>query len=346
MRPNLDDYDFQLPVGLIAQLPAAVRSASRLLVADPRDGSLADHRFADLPGLLQPGDLLVCNDTRVIPARLYGQRASGGRIELFLERLLDARRLLMQLRCSKKPRVDERLSIDGGGSVRVLGRQGAFFELEAQGEPAEQLLERCGHVPLPPYIQRGDEPADRERYQTVYARQAGAVAAPTAGLHFDAALFEALARRGVEVGHLTLHVGAGTFAPLRDEQLQQGRLHSERYRVDAALCAQVARARARGGRVIAVGTTSARTLESAFDGEQLRPGEGETTLMLYPGGPPLRVVDALITNFHLPRSSLLLLLAAVMGREFMLRAYAHAIAAGYRFYSYGDAMFIPARIRP
>ena len=342
--PDLADYDFALPPELIAQTPTEPRSASRLLLADPLAQHLADHHFADLVQLLRPGDLLVCNDTRVIPARLFGQRPTGGKVELFLERLLDPQRLLMQLRCSKKPRVGEILSVDGGGRLQLLGRNGGFFELQALDESAEALLQRAGHVPLPPYIERADNAADRERYQTVYARQAGAVAAPTAGLHFDQPLLERLRALGVDIGFVTLHVGAGTFAPLREEQLASGRLHAERFEVSAAVCRQVQRARAAGGRVIAVGTTSARTLEAAHDGEQLRPGSGETTLMLHPGGPPLRAIDALITNFHLPRSSLLLLLASVMGREFMLRAYAHAIAQRYRFYSYGDAMFIPARI--
>ncbi len=343
MLPNPAHYHFDLPPELIAQAPAAQRSGSRLLVADPRTRQLFDRPFADLPEWLQPGDLLVCNDTRVIPARLFGRRSSGGKVELFLERLLDGERALMQLRCSKKPKLDEVLQIDGGGALRLLGRSGEFFELEAVDEALSNLLERAGHVPLPPYIRRDDGIEDRARYQTIYAREAGAVAAPTAGLHFDEGLFQRLREGGVELGFLTLHVGAGTFAPLREEQLQSGQLHAERYRVSEQLADQVAAARAAGRRVIAVGTTSARALESAFDGDRLQPGEAETRLFLYPGGRPIRLVDALITNFHLPRSSLLMLLAAFMGRDFMLEAYAHAIAQRYRFYSYGDAMFIPAR---
>jgi S-adenosylmethionine:tRNA ribosyltransferase-isomerase len=343
MLPDPDQYHFHLPPELIAQMPAAQRSASRLLVADPRAQTLSDRQFTDLPGLLQRGDLLVCNDTRVIPARLFGRRATGGRLELFLERLLDGQRALMQLRCSKKPRAGEVLQIDGGGALRLLGRNGEFFELEAVDEALPDLLERAGHVPLPPYIRRDDGLEDRARYQTVYAREAGAVAAPTAGLHFDEALFQRLRDAGVELGFLTLHVGAGTFAPLREAQLASGELHAERYCVPQRLCEQVAAARAAGRRVIAVGTTSTRALESAFDGTQLKPGEGETRLFLYPGGRSIRLVDGLITNFHLPGSSLLMLLAAFMGIDFMHLAYAHAIAQRYRFYSYGDAMFIPAR---
>lgn len=343
MHPNPAHYHFDLPPELIAQVPAAQRSASRLLVADPSAQALSDRQFTDLPALLQAGDLLVCNDTRVIPARLFGRRASGGRVELFMERLLDGRRALMQLRCSKKPKAGEVLQIDGGGGLRLLGRSGEFFELESTDEALPDLLERAGHVPLPPYIRRDDGLADRARYQTVYAREAGAVAAPTAGLHFDEPLFQRLREAGVELGFLTLHVGAGTFAPLREAQLQSGELHAERYCVTQRLCEQVAAARAAGRRVIAVGTTSTRALETAFDGAQLQPGEGETRLFLYPGGRPIRLVDALITNFHLPGSSLLMLLAAFMGRDFMLEAYAHAIAQRYRFYSYGDAMFIPSR---
>lgn len=343
MQPNPDHYHFDLPPELIAQTPAAQRGASRLLVADPRGRTLVDRHFRELPSLLQPGDLLVCNDTRVIPARLYGRRASGGRVELFLERLLDGRRALMQLRFSKKPKDGEVLQIEGGGALRLLGRSGEFFEIEAVDEALPDLLERAGHIPLPPYIRRDDEPEDRTRYQTVYAREAGAVAAPTAGLHFDEALFQRLRQSGVELGFLTLHVGAGTFAPLREAQLQSGELHGERYCIPQRLCDQVAIARERSRRVIAVGTTSARALESAFDGQRLQPGEGETRLFLYPGGRAIRLVDGLITNFHLPRSSLLMLLAAFMGRDFMHLAYAHAIAQRYRFYSYGDAMFVPAR---
>jgi S-adenosylmethionine:tRNA ribosyltransferase-isomerase len=265
-------------------------------------------------------------------------------VELFLERLLDPQRALMQLRCSKKPKVGELLQIDGGGELRLLGRHGGFFELEAVDEALPDLLERAGHVPLPPYIRRADSPEDRARYQTVYARQTGAVAAPTAGLHFDQALFERLGEGGVELGFLTLHVGAGTFAPLREAQLRSGELHPERFCVPPQLCQQVAAARAAGRRVIAVGTTSTRALESAYDGALLRPGEGETRLFLHPGSRPIRLVDGLITNFHLPGSSLLMLLAAFMGIDFMHQAYAHAIAQRYRFFSYGDAMFIPTRV--
>ncbi len=340
---RIDDFDFQLPPELIAQTPAAQRRGSRLLIADAQAQTLVDSQFARLPDQLRSGDLLVFNDTRVVPARVYARRPSGGKVELFLERALSEHEALMQLRASKKPKVGELLKIEGGGELRVVGRQDSFFQLCSDHEPLLALLERVGHVPLPPYIDRADAEADAERYQTVYARERGAVAAPTAGLHFDDAMLEQLQSLGVELGYLTLHVGAGTFQNLRGETVDEIKLHAERYLVSPALAAQLAAARRQGRRVIAVGTTSLRALESAARDGEVVAGSGETSLFIYPGGPPIQVVDALLTNFHLPKSSLLMLICAFAGSDFVLRAYAHAVAQRYRFFSYGDAMFLPCR---
>ncbi len=331
------DFHFDLPEALIAQQPLAERSASRLLHLD-RDGHLADRGFSDIVGLLQPGDLLVVNDTRVLPARLHGHKASGGRIELLLERVLAVDEALVQLRASHAPRAGGRLVFAAGVEAEVIERQGPFYRLRFSA-PVAGVLETQGHIPLPPYIRRGDVAADRERYQTVWARAPGAVAAPTAGLHFDAATWTALSARGVETGTLTLHVGAGTFAPLRPGQLASGRLHAEVVEVPAPLCAQIEACRQRGGRVVAVGTTTTRALESAAAVDGLKPLQGETDLFIRPGH-RFRVVDALLTNFHLPESSLLMLVCAFGGHAAVMAAYRHAVAARYRFYSYGDAMFV------
>jgi S-adenosylmethionine:tRNA ribosyltransferase-isomerase len=337
------DFDYQLPAALIAQTPLADRSASRLLVLEGHSQRLADRQIAELPALLAPGDLLVFNDTRVIPARLKATKPTGGRIELLLERILPGARALVQLRDSKAVRPGMRLA-SPGGAVTVLARAGELWEVQLPAEPLA-FFEQHGIVPLPPYIRREATPADRERYQSVFARAPGAVAAPTASLHFDAPLLDALAARGIQSGLITLHVGAGTFAPLRSEQLDAHRLHSEWYEVGAATVAQIARTRRAGGRVVAVGTTVARALESAAlasAGEgaaALSACTGETTLFIRPGF-RLAVIDALLTNFHLPQSTLLMLVAAVAGREAVLAAYAHAVQARYRFFSYGDAMLV------
>jgi S-adenosylmethionine:tRNA ribosyltransferase-isomerase len=330
-------FDYDLPPGLIAQAPLAGRSDSRLLALGNGD-VVRDLRFTDLPGLLRRGDLLVVNRTRVVPARLFGRKASGGRIELLLERVLADDVALVQLRASHAPRPGSRLELEDGGIAEVLERRGPFTVLRFAA-PVLEVLERAGHVPLPPYIRRPDAPADRERYQTLFAREPGSVAAPTAGLHFDAALLARLDALGVARAAVTLHVGAGTFAPLRAEQLAAGRLHAERVAVPAATVAAVATARDSGGRVVAVGTTVVRALESAATGSVLAPCDGETELFIRPGH-AFRVVDALVTNFHLPRSSLLMLVAAFGGTERVLAAYRHAVAQRYRFFSYGDAMFL------
>ena len=334
------DFHFDLPSELIAQAPLPERSASRLLVLDASSGRSTDRSMAELPGLLRAGDLLVFNDTRVLPARLFGRKASGGAVEVLVERVLDRQRLLAQIRSSKSPKPGSMLHLDGGVTALVNGRGALFFELELLGdEDAIAVLEKIGHVPLPPYIERADEEWDQARYQTVFARAPGAVAAPTAGLHFDAPLLDALAAAGIGRAYLTLHVGAGTFQPMRVENVAEHRMHSERFEVTAELCQQVQASRAAGGRVVAVGTTVLRALESALDDGVLVPKCGETDIFITPGY-AIQSVDALITNFHLPQSTLLMLVSAFAGRECVLAAYAHAINAGYRFFSYGDAMLI------
>ncbi len=341
------DFSYRLPPELIARHPLAERSASRLLALDGATGALSDLGFADLPGLLAPGDLLVLNDTRVIPARLLGRKASGGACEILVERIPAPRRLLAQARASKGLRAGMVVHLPGGAQAGVIGRQGEFCELELDRD-AQAYLDAHGSVPLPPYLGREAGSADRERYQTVYAAHPGAVAAPTAGLHFDAMLLTEIARRGIAIAKLTLHVGAGTFQPLRREKIEVERLHAERARVPEAVVAAVMRARRAGGRVVAVGTTVVRALETAAASGTLLPFAGETDIFIRPGH-RFRVVDALVTNFHLPESSLLVLVAAFAGRERVLAAYHHAIGRRYRFYSYGDAMFVtpdPAALAP
>jgi S-adenosylmethionine:tRNA ribosyltransferase-isomerase len=333
------DFHFDLPPELIADYPLTERSDSRLLQLDGRTGEVQDGRFRDLTELLRPGDLLVLNDTRVIPARLLGRKVSGGRVEVLIERVLDQQEVLAHVRASKSPKPQSRLLLEEVLEVTVLGRENDCFRLRFEGAPVLESLERYGHMPLPPYIKRPDEAGDRERYQTVFAQRPGAVAAPTAGLHFDAALLSRLRERGVEQAHVTLHVGAGTFQPMRAQSLTEHRMHSEYLEVSAEVCAQVAAAKARGGRVVAVGTTVVRSLESAARGGVLAPLRGETDIFIYPGF-RFRVVDALVTNFHLPESTLIMLVSAFAGREHTLQAYRHAVTNRYRFFSYGDAMFI------
>ncbi|MBI5451429.1 MAG: tRNA preQ1(34) S-adenosylmethionine ribosyltransferase-isomerase QueA [Gammaproteobacteria bacterium] len=334
------DFHYELPEELIAQYPLERRSASRLLCLDPVTGAVCDRQFTLLPALLRAGDLLVFNDTRVIPARLFGHKASGGRVEVFVERLCGDRELLCQLRASKPPRPGMRLTLEGAVEAEVVGRDGGFIRLRlVEGGDVAQLLEQHGHVPLPPYIARGDQPQDRERYQTMFARTAGAVAAPTAGLHFDQPLIERLAQRGISSGFVTLHVGAGTFQPVRVDDLSQHRMHREYLQVDAQLCDQVRQTRQRGGRIIAVGTTAVRCLETAASGGELHPYSGETELFITPGY-RFRMVDMLITNFHMPESTLLMLVCAFGGMEQVMQAYRHAVMQRYRFFSYGDAMMI------
>jgi S-adenosylmethionine:tRNA ribosyltransferase-isomerase len=334
-----DQFTFDLPPELIAQRPLPDRGASRLLCLDRESGAVAHRQFTDLPALLEPGDLLVFNDTRVIPARLFAHKPTGGQVEVLLERMLGGQHCLAQLRVSKKPAVGMRLQLDGGGELEVLGREGPFYTLALVEGDLAATLEAQGHMPLPPYIEREDEAADRERYQTVYARQPGAVAAPTAGLHFDDALLSSLGARGVERAFVTLHVGAGTFQPVRADHIEDHEMHAEQLEVSPEVCEAVARTKARGGRVVAVGTTCVRSLETAAAGGELEPFAGDSRLFIYPGY-DFRVVDALITNFHLPESTLLMLVSALAGREAVLAAYGEAVQERYRFFSYGDAMFI------
>jgi len=334
------DFHYDLPPELIAQEPLAERSASRMLVVPPGDGVLVDAHVRQLGEWLRPGDLLVFNDTRVIPARLFGQKETGGRVEILIERLLPGNKARAQLGASKSPKPGSRIALDAGGTVVVLDRDGGFYHLQFEVEGAlESWLLDAGRLPLPPYIRREPGRDDAERYQTVFAREVGAVAAPTAGLHFDDALLAALRERGIESGHITLHVGAGTFQPVRTDDLRQHAMHSEWINVGAGLVAQIRRTRERGGRVVAVGTTVVRALESASVDGELHPHSGETSIFIFPGY-RIRSVDALLTNFHLPESTLLMLVSAFTGRERILAAYAHAVHARYRFFSYGDAMLL------
>jgi S-adenosylmethionine:tRNA ribosyltransferase-isomerase len=338
---QLSDFDYILPPELIAQHPAAERAASRLLYLNGVTGQWADRMFRDLPGLIAPGDVLVMNDTRVIKARLLGHKQdSGGQVEVLVERVLDHERVLAQVRASKSPRAGTRILLAGDVAVEVLGRHGEFYELRFIGcDNVLALLERVGSVPLPPYITHKPDADDSARYQTVYAQTPGAVAAPTAGLHFDKALLADLKARGVVLATLTLHVGAGTFQPVRVENLAEHQMHAEWYSIPQATVEAIAAARAAGRFIIAVGTTSLRALESAAAAGALRAGSAETRLFITPGF-QFRVVDRLITNFHLPRSTLLMLVSAFAGSDNIRHAYQHAIARRYRFFSYGDAMLI------
>ncbi len=343
-----EEFDFALPERLIAQFPPERRGASRLLHV--RGSELADCMFAELPSLIRAHDVLVLNDTRVLKARLFGEKESGGKVEVLVERVLDRHHVLAQVRASKSPREGGRIVLAGMLPITVLGREGEFYRLRFDStEDATELLERHGHLPLPPYITHAATAADEERYQTVFARQPGAVAAPTAGLHFDQAMLDALRAQGAEIAHVTLHVGAGTFKPVRAEDIREHAMHSERFSVPQETVAAIREARARGGRVIAVGTTSLRALESAAltsetpgnekEGGELQAGSGETNIFIFPGY-QFRVVDVLLTNFHLPRSTLLMLVCAFGGMQEMLAAYRHAVEQEYRFFSYGDAMLI------
>ncbi|ROQ28665.1 tRNA preQ1(34) S-adenosylmethionine ribosyltransferase-isomerase QueA [Gallaecimonas pentaromativorans] len=339
------DFHFDLPEDLIARHPMPERSASRLLMLDGPTGSVAHRHFTDLLGQLEPGDLLVFNNTRVIPARLFGQKASGGKIEALVERVLDDKRVLAHVRSSKSPKEGSALVFDDGVTATMAARHDALFELVFDGEETVlSILERIGHMPLPPYIDRPDDAADRERYQTVYNEKPGAVAAPTAGLHFDEPLLEKIRAKGVETAFVTLHVGAGTFQPVRADNIFEHKMHSEYAEVPQAVVDAVNACKARGGRVIAVGTTSVRSLESAAQaaqkaGTELAPFASDTDIFIYPGYRFL-VVDGLVTNFHLPESTLIMLVSAFAGYNETLAAYREAVAERYRFFSYGDAMFI------
>lgn len=354
------DFHFDLPAELIAQTPLPERSASRLLNVDGRSGSLSHLSFRDLPGLLTNKDLLVFNNTRVLPARLFGQKQTGGRVELLIERLLGDGNALAHVRASKSPREGTLLLIMPDDesdvselTVRVAGRQGSLFVLAPESGSIKDMMRRFGHMPLPPYIEREDTPEDRERYQTLYGRRDGAVAAPTAGLHFDQTLLDQLDAAGIRRAEVTLHVGAGTFQPVRVENIADHSMHSEYVEVDQACVDAVRACRERGGRVVAIGTTAVRSLESAAvrqsnraDGDRwIEPFHGDTDIFLYPGC-DFKVVDAMVTNFHLPESTLIMLVSAFAGIETIRHAYQTAIDNRYRFFSYGDAMFLTRQERP
>ncbi len=342
---TLADFDFTLPGELIAQHPAPERSASRLL--DGRGSAPVDRVFRDLPALLEPGDLLVFNDTRVIKARLYGEKPTGGAVEALVERILDGNEVLVQLRASKSPRPGSTIRFADAFDAEVLGRDGPDGSLYRLRFPAEPLalLDAHGHVPLPPYITHADTPDDEQRYQTVFARRPGAVAAPTASLHFDDAVLAALAERGVRRTAITLHVGAGTFAPVRSDAIAEHRMHSEWFEVTPQAVAEIEAARAAGGRIVAAGTTTLRALESAALSGRLGPGARDTDLFITPGF-RFHAVDLLITNFHLPRSTLLMLVSAFAGHAQVMALYRHGVEARYRFFSYGDAMLLARAPQP
>lgn len=337
----LNDFYFDLPPELIARYPVEKRSASRLLCLDGNSDELHHRRFSDIIQLIHEGDLLVFNDTKVIPARLFGLKPTGGKVEVMVERILDRQRMLAQVRASKSPHIGDKLIFPDQIQLEVLAKENQFYELR-YGHTDRSILdviEAIGQIPLPPYMHRSPEESDKERYQTVYARHKGSVAAPTAGFHFDDELLQALREKRVNMAYLTLHIGAGTFAPVRVENIQEHKMHAEYLEISAELCAQIAETKARGKRVIAVGTTSLRALESASRGGVTQPYSGDTSIFIYPGY-EFQCVDALITNLHLPHSTLLMLVSAFGGHARIMHAYREAVASAYRFYSYGDAMFM------
>lgn len=343
---QLSDFNYDLPEELIALYPQAQRSASRLLCLDRENGDITHRTFADLPALLNENDLIVFNNTKVMPARLHAHKASGGKVELLIERITDTHRAVCQIRASKSPKPGARITIAEGVWLEVEGRDGSFFIISSLKEPLFELLEAYGHMPLPPYIARDDEAFDRERYQTLFAERPGAVAAPTAGLHFDEPLLKAIEEKGIDKAYVTLHVGAGTYQPVRVDDITTHQMHKEYLEVDDAVCDQIRACRERGGRVIAVGTTCVRSLETAAlhaasKGLDMAPYAGDTDIFLYPGK-SFHCVDAIVTNFHLPESTLLMLVSAFSSRDMILKAYTEAISERYRFFSYGDAMFISA----
>lgn len=340
----LSDFHYDLPQELIALYPPEERSGSRLLTLDGKTGATGHLLFKSLPDLLNSDDLLVFNDTKVIPARLHGRKETGGQVEVLIERIIDPHRAIAQIRASKSPKSGSRLQIADNVWLEVSGRDGEFFVIHYPDGNLHALLEQWGHIPLPPYIERPDQALDRERYQTIFAKNPGAVAAPTAGLHFDQALLTEIENRGVRTARVTLHVGAGTFQPVRVAHVEEHRMHSEYLEVSDELCDLIKTTRNNGGRVIAVGTTAVRSLETAAlkaeqAGRDLCGYRGDTNIFIYPGY-RFRCIDAMITNFHLPESTLLMLISAFATREHILKAYAQAIAERYRFFSYGDAMFI------
>lgn len=340
------DFHYHLPSRLIAQKPLPQRTASRLLCLDGETGLLADNLFSDFIDLLNPEDLLVLNDTKVIPARLFGKKPSGGVVEILIERIVDDKQAVAHIRASKTPKRGTLIHLENGYICEVTDRDANLFIIELKGrESIASLLDAIGHIPLPPYIQRHDDTGDRERYQTVFARQAGAIAAPTAGLHFDQAMLDNIRAKGIEIAFVTLHVGSGTFQPVRVENLAEHAMHKEYFAVPETTVQAVKDVKQRGGRIVAVGTTAVRALESAAQNGPLTSGYGDTGLFITPGY-QFKVVDALLTNFHLPESTLLMLICAFAGYEAVMRAYDHAVKREYRFFSYGDAMFIKLQKKP
>lgn len=337
----IDDFHFDLPQEFIARHPLSKRSDSKLLCIDKNMGHTSHRQFTDVLDLIGPHDLLVMNDTKVIPARLYARKSTGGRVEILIERLLDSQRILVQIRASKPPKVSEKLICSPTVHLIVLNRNEPFYELayEKEDKSIIEIIEEIGHVPLPPYLKRIENEEDKERYQTIYARHKGSVAAPTAGLHFDEEVMQRLHTKKIEMAYLTLHIGFGTFAPIRVMNIAEHKMHAEYCHISDELCAKIKATKARGGRVIAVGTTSLRALEAVSSEGEVKPYQGEINIFIYPGY-TFRSVDALITNLHLPRSTLLMLVAAFGGYETIMRAYQEAITHAYRFYSYGDAMWI------
>ncbi|AMO56008.1 S-adenosylmethionine tRNA ribosyltransferase [Endozoicomonas montiporae] len=336
---RVSDFDFDLPDEQIARFPAKERTGSRLLCLEGDSGEIAHRQFADIESFLNPGDLLVMNNTRVIPARLFGRKETGGKLEVLIERVLEEKKVLAHVRSSKSPKPGSRIYLaDDQIMAEVTGRQGTLFLIDFD-KPVLPQLQEYGHMPLPPYIDREDGSADRLRYQTVFAEKDGAVAAPTAGLHFDEAMLERLEKKGVNKAFVTLHVGSGTFQPVRVDNIADHEMHSEYIEVPEAVCQAVRETRARGNKVVAVGTTSVRSLESASTSGEIQPFTGDTDIFIYPGY-QFRSVDAMITNFHLPQSTLLMLVSAFSGQEAILDAYNEAVKEGYRFFSYGDAMWL------
>lgn len=342
---RVSDFSFDLPEELIARYPKADRSASRLMTLKGTTGEINDAKFTDITSQLNAGDLLVFNNTRVIPARVFGKKASGGKLEILVERLLGEHSVLAHVRCSKSPKVDSEILLDNGHKVTMVARHDALFELRFEGNtPVLQVLDDVGHMPLPPYIDRADEESDRERYQTVYNEKPGAVAAPTAGLHFDESLLAELKAKGVEFAFVTLHVGAGTFQPVRVDEIADHIMHAEYVEVSDEVVAQINSTKANGGRIVAVGTTSVRSIESAAKaasdkGQPFSSFYGDTDIFITPGY-QFQIIDALVTNFHLSESTLLMLVSAFSGYENIMKAYEHAVNEKYRFFSYGDAMFL------
>ncbi|OHU86330.1 MULTISPECIES: tRNA preQ1(34) S-adenosylmethionine ribosyltransferase-isomerase QueA [Pseudoalteromonas] len=341
------DFSFELPDELIARHPKKERSSSRLLALDGDSGEISHKVFTDILEMLQPNDIMIFNNTKVIPARMFGQKSTGGKVEVLVERVLDEHRVLAHIRSSKSPKAGATLILEGKAEATMLGRQGELFELEFSAEQGVlSILEEIGHMPLPPYIDRPDEEEDKQRYQTVYNEKPGAVAAPTAGLHFDEKLLQQIKDKGVETAFITLHVGAGTFQPVRVDSVDEHVMHSEYIEVPESVVEAIAAAKAKGGRVIAVGTTSVRSLESAakVHGGELQAFTGDTDIFIYPGY-EFKVVDAMVTNFHLPESTLIMLVSAFAGQTHIMNAYHQAIEQRYRFFSYGDAMFLTKHTR-